>query len=187
MRTRIIAANKVDVEGSEEWVKELERKYDSVVPVSALAELILRRAARNGYIDYIPGDSSFEVLRPLTEEQRRALEVVEGVLEMWGSTGVQKCINAAVLPRNIVVFPVADEDKWTDGEGNVLPDAVVLPAGSTALDLAAAVHTELAKKFIAAVDCRTHRRIGKEHPLNHLDVIKIIWIRLFISFCEHNE
>lgn len=174
MRTRVIAANKVDVEGSEEWVKELKKRYENVVPVSGLAELILRKAARNGYIEYVPGDSTFEIKRSLTEEQRRALELAKNVIEMWGSTGVQRCIDIAVLSKNIVVFPVADEEKWTDGEGNLLPDAYILSAGSTALDLARAVHTELANKFIAAVDCRTHRRIGKDQPLKHLDVIKII-------------
>ena len=174
MRTRIIAANKVDVEGSEEWVKELEKKFENVVPTSALAELILRRAARGGYIRYVPGDGSFEIVKPLTEEQKKALELVEGVLEQWGSTGVQEAINRSVLSKNIVVFPVADENKWTDKEGNVLPDAYILPKGSTALDLAFAVHTEIGKKFIAAVDGRTKRRIGKDYELKHLDVIKII-------------
>ena len=174
MRTRVVAANKVDVEGSEEWVKELERRYENVVPVSALAELILRRAARNGYIEYVPGEGEFEVKRRLTEEQRRALELAREVMERWGSTGVQACIDRAVLSTNIVVFPVADEERWSDGERNVLPDAYILPKGSTPLELARKIHTDLAAKFIAAVDCRTHRRIGKDHPLHHLDVIKIV-------------
>ncbi|NPA86551.1 MAG: redox-regulated ATPase YchF [Candidatus Diapherotrites archaeon] len=173
-RTRVIAANKVDVEGAEDWVKELKRRFDNVVPTSALAELILRRAARSGYVDYVPGDGHFEVKRELSPEQRRALELVEDVLSRWGSTGVQEAINRAVLAKNIVVFPVADENRWTDGEGNVLPDAFILPKGSTALDLAFAIHTDIGKKFIAAVDARTKKRVGKDYELKHLDVIKIV-------------
>ncbi len=173
-RVRVVAANKVDVEGAEDWVKELQKRFENVVPTSALAELILRRAARGGYVKYVPGDGDFEVLKPLTEEQRKALELVRRVLERWGSTGVQEAINRAVLSRNIVVFPVADENRWTDGEGNVLPDALVLPKGSTALDLAYAIHTDIGKKFIAAVDGRTKRRVGKDYELKHLDVIRIV-------------
>ncbi len=174
LRTRVIAANKVDVEGSEEWVRELERKFENVVPTSSLAELILRRAARGGYIRYIPGDGDFEVVKDLTDEQRRALDLARDVMERYGSTGVQEAINKAVLSKNIVVFPVADENRWTDGEGNVLPDALILQSGSTALDLAYAVHTEIGKRFIAAVDGRTKRRVGKDHELKHLDVIRIV-------------
>ena len=36
---------------------------------------------------------------------------------------------------NIVVYPVEDENKYTDHFGNVLPDAVLMKKGSTALDL----------------------------------------------------
>jgi len=74
----------------------------------------------------------------------------------------------------IVVFPVEDQNKWSDSKGNVLPDAFLLKKGSTALDLAYKVHTEIGKRFVAAIDCRTGQKIGKETQLKHLDVIKII-------------
>ncbi len=175
-KPRIIAANKADVSGAEEIVKLLQKNFENVVPTSALAEYVLRRALRAGKIRYIPGDKDFEVIGELTEDQKRGLEYVRNVLETWGSTGVQEVINRAVLDlgKNIVVFPVEDENKWTDSKGNVLPDALIMPQGSTALDLAFAVHTEIGKKFIAAVDARTKRRLGKEYQLKHLDVVKII-------------
>jgi len=47
------------------------------------------------------------------------------------------------LLDRITVFPVQDASKWTDGTGNVLPDAFLLPAGATPPDLAYAVHTDI--------------------------------------------
>ncbi len=173
----LIAANKIDVDPAPDIYKELRKRYEHVVPTSALAEYTLRKAASAGYISYVPGDGDFQILRPLTPEQRRGLEYIrERVLEPFGSTGVQEAINEAVLglKKYKVVFPVENEEKWTDSKGNVLPDAFLLPPEATALDLAFAVHTDLGKKFIAAVDARTKRRISKEYVLKHLDIIKIV-------------
>jgi ribosome-binding ATPase YchF (GTP1/OBG family) len=36
------------------------------------------------------------------------------------------------------------------------------------------VHTDLAKKFIGAIDARTGRRVGKEYVLKDSDIIKIL-------------
>jgi len=74
----------------------------------------------------------------------------------------------------IVVYPVEDENKLTDSQNRVLPDAFLLKNGSTALDLAAAVHTDIAEHFIKAIDVRTKRIIGKDHILKDNDIIKII-------------
>jgi hypothetical protein len=40
--------------------------------------------------------------------------------------------------------------------------------------MAEAVHTDLAKKFIAAIDVRTKRKIGKESELKNLDVVEVV-------------
>jgi len=173
----IIAANKIDVDPAPENVKELQKKYDFVIPTSGIAEYTLRKAARAGFIKYVPGDPEFEIIKNLTEEQRKGLQYIkEHVLEPFGSTGVQQVINTAVFDvlGYKVVYPVEDENKWTDKKGNVLPDAFLLPPNATALDLAYAVHTDIGKKFIAAVDARTKRRVGKDHVLKNGDVIKII-------------
>ncbi len=173
----IIAANKIDVEPAPENVKELQKKYDYVIPTSGIAEYTLRKAARAGVIKYIPGDSDFQVIGTLTEKQKKGLEYIrERVLEPFGSTGVQQVINTAVFDvlKYKVVFPVEDENKWTDKKGNVLPDAFLLPPDATALDLAYAVHTDIGKKFIVAIDARTKKRVGKDHVLKNGDVIKIV-------------
>jgi len=74
----------------------------------------------------------------------------------------------------IVVYPVYDDSTWTDKEGNVLPDAFLMQAGSTPLDLAYMVHTDIGEGFIRAIDCKSKMVIGKEHPLKDGDVVRII-------------
>jgi len=99
----------------------------------------------------------------------------EHVLQKYGSTGVQKCIDEAVRMLDlIVVYPVQDEHRLTDKEGRVLPDAHLIPRGSTAKDLAYKVHTDLGDHFIRGIDARSHRIIGADHQLKDGDIISII-------------
>jgi ribosome-binding ATPase YchF (GTP1/OBG family) len=74
----------------------------------------------------------------------------------------------------IVVYPVEDEHHLTDKEGRILPDAFLVPRGSTAKDLAFKVHTDLGEHFIRAIDARTHRVVGADHQLKDGDIISII-------------
>ncbi len=171
-----VVANKADI-APRENVERLVREYDAV-PASADFELLLKLAAKKGLIEYVPGSSEFRIKDPssLTEAQLRALKKVEEFLAEFGSTGVQQALEKTVFESldMIVVFPVEDENRWTDKEGNVLPDALLLKRGSTALDLAYKVHTELGEGFIRAVDGRTKRILGRDHQLEHLDVVKIV-------------
>ena len=59
------------------------------------------------------------------------------------------------------------------GDGKILPDALLIPQGSTAKDLAYAVHTDLGDGFIRAIDARSGRVIGADHELANDDVVKI--------------
>ena len=63
------------------------------------------------------------------------------------------------LLKAIVVYPVEDETKLSDKDGNVLPDAYVMTGGSTALDLAKKIHSDLAEGFLYAMDARTGMRL----------------------------
>ena len=74
----------------------------------------------------------------------------------------------------IVVYPVENENSFSDANGNILPDAILMPKGSTVIELAAKVHQDLANKFIGAIDAREKRRIAKDQPLKNGDIIKII-------------
>jgi hypothetical protein len=174
----LIAANKADLPGAPERVNALRKTEKAVVPCAAEAELLLRRASEHGLIRYTPGDRSFEVVKPdLTPQQNRALELVkERVLDAYGSTGVQQAIDQAYfgLLKAIVAYPVEDETRLADKNGNVLPDAYVMRGGSTALDLAKKIHTDLAKGFLYAIDAKTGMRVSGEHPLKNGDILKIV-------------
>ena len=176
----IIAANKADAatdEQIERLIKEGEKRGYIVVPTSAAAELTLRKAAKAGFIDYVPGSSDFRVLKPMSPRQEKALQLIkEKVLDRFGSTGVQEVINRATfeLLKLIPVYPVEDEHKLTDQFGNVLPHVHLLPKGSTPRDLAYKVHTDLGRTFLYAVNARTHRRVGEDYELQFNDIIKIV-------------
>jgi ribosome-binding ATPase YchF (GTP1/OBG family) len=175
----LIAGNKIDLEGAEQNVERLKTLNYMVVPCCAEAELALRRAAEKGWTDYKPGDCGFNVLKPegLSDVQRKALETIrEKILQKWGSTGVQDAINTAYfkLLNMIVVYPVEDVEKLADHKGNVLPDAYVIPYGTTARQLAYIIHTELGEGFLYAIEAREKKRIGEDHILKDRDVISII-------------
>jgi ribosome-binding ATPase len=175
----LVAANKSDLPASQANIEALRRTGRRVVPCASEAELLLRKAAEHGLIDYTPGDPKFSVKDPqrLSPAQANALRMVdEKVIRVYGGTGVQDAVNQAFfdLLRAIVVFPVEDETRLSDKEGRVLPDAFVMKGGSTALDLARTVHNELADTFLYAVDARTGKRLGADHVLNNRDIVKIV-------------
>lgn len=176
----VIAANKIDIGVAEENVKKLKETFgdENVVPVSALAELVLRKASSSGLVDYLPGDKGFEIKSSiLNEEQRKALEIIrEKVLERYGSTGVQELLNTVVFKtlKLVTVYPVEDAKKYVDHHGNILPDAYLVPEGTTARGLAYMVHTELGDSFIYAINAKTGERVGEDYVVRDNDVIKIV-------------
>ncbi len=177
----IIAANKADLPCAEENIKRLKEEFGEewVVPVSGLAEYILRKAALKKLIDYLPGDSDFKIIDEsrLTREQKHALELVRRkVLDKYGSTGVQELINRVVFKvlKLIVVYPVEDHNRYSDHYGNILPDAYLVPQGTTARELAYMIHTDLGKTFLYAINAKTKERVGEDYVLRDNDVIKIV-------------
>jgi len=174
----MIAANKADVPQARRNVERLRATGRLTIPTSSEAELVLRRAAEKNLIEYSPGNGDFKILKPdaMDERQLRALESIRKVLREWGSTGVQQVIDRAVydLLDMIVVYPVDDEDKLTDKKGNVLPDAFLVPSGTTAKEFAYLIHTELGESFIYAIDARTKRRVGEDYILKNGDVIRVV-------------
>ena len=174
----LIAANKADLPTAGDKLPALKNSGRTVVPCAAEAELLLRKAAEAGVISYTPGDTSFKVIREgLSTAQTRALELVEErVLNVYGSTGVQQAIDQAYfgLLKAVVVYPVEDETKLCNKDGDVLPDAYVMNGGSTALDLARKIHSDLASTFLYAIDARTGMRLSSDHVLKDRDVVKIV-------------
>jgi len=172
----LIAANKIDVPSAEENFRRIKESGRTAIPTSAEAELLLRKAAQAGFIAYKPGDSNFTVLKEMNQMQKSALEKVDQILKKWGSTGVQQALNYVYfnLLDMIVVYPVEDENKYSDKKGNVLPDAYLIKKGSTAKDLAFMIHTELGAGFLYAINAKNKMKLGADYVLKHNDVIKIV-------------
>lgn len=168
----VISANKAD-KAPKEFIERL--KKISAIPTSANYELVLRTAAKSGYIKYLPGDSDFEIKKELNEKQKKALEKIREFLAEFKSTGVQDVINKLVFDvlGYIVVYPVEDETKFTDSKGNVLPDAFLVKKGTTPRQLAYKIHTEIGDKFIYALDAKKKIRIAEDYELKNGDVVKI--------------
>jgi len=179
----VIVANKIDIPEAKDLYREMLKRLPDriIVPATALGELILRRAAKKGYIEYLPGDPDFKIVKEseLDPRQRRALEIVRNVMREFGGTGVQQAVNSVVFKtlKMIVVYPVEDPHRFCDSKGRVLPDAFLVPKGTTALELAYMIHTDLGKGFLYAIDARTKRKLSKDYVLNDNDVIKIVSAR----------
>lgn len=175
----IIAANKMDKPDASGNLKKLKQVHADaiIVPCSADSELALREANRAGLIEYIPGDNDFKINNSkTTEKQKQALlSIKKSVLDVYGSTGIQEILNKAVFDmlQYIAVFP-AGVAKLADSKGNILPDCFLVPKGTTALDFAFKLHTDIGKNFVKAMDARTKQAVGKEHVLKHRDGIEII-------------
>jgi ribosome-binding ATPase YchF (GTP1/OBG family) len=171
----VVVANKADI-APEGNVERLEEAAERVVPCSAESELALRRAVEGGSVEYDPGDGAFTITGEVSDSQRSGLERIRTVLDEHGGTGVQAALDEAVydLLDRITAYPVENETRWTDGQGNVLPDAVLLASGATPKDLAFAVHSDIGEGYLHAVDARADRRIGEDHELSEGDVIKIV-------------
>ena len=172
----ILAANKIDA-ASQENIASLEKR--GAIPVSAAAETALRLADKSGAIKYIPGDADFTESEGLSGAQKDALSKLRALMKRYGGTGIQRCINEAVfnLLDLIVVYPVEDENKFSDKNGRILPDAFLVKKGSTPKELAFMVHTDIGKGFLYAVDARTRMRLGEKHELKNGDIIKIVAVK----------
>ncbi len=175
----IVAANKADLPSAQEIIRKLRSNGRKIIPTASEAELLLRRAATMGLIEYITGAKEFKIVNnsALSDQQRAALMLVqERVLRVWNTTGTQEAINSSFLELldQIAVYPVEDETRFSDKKGNVLPDAFLLRQGGTAKDLAHLIHSDLGDSFLYAIDVKSGMRLGSDHVLQDKDIIKIV-------------
>ncbi|MEK6850692.1 MAG: redox-regulated ATPase YchF [Nanoarchaeota archaeon] len=171
----IIAANKIDTfRGPENFVKVKEEFDYPIVPCFSDGELALREADKHGVIDYIPGEKSFEIKKELGEKQKNALNAIQKVMDEFGSTGIQEVLNKVVFDvlQYICIYPAGA--KLSDSKGNVLPDCFLMKKGSTALDFAFKLHTDIGRDFVKAIDIRTKQAVGKDYVLKHCDGLEIL-------------
>ena len=170
-----IAANKSDSAKGTPW--DAIQANGMIQPTMADMELALRRADSSGMISYSPGSDTFEIVdeSKLNPAQINALSSMKEKLAQSEGTGVAELLSRVLFDAldHVVVYPVADETAWKDGEGRILPDAFVVPNGIEAKALAYKVHSDLGDGFIKAVDGRTRRVVGSEHECGDNDVIKI--------------
>lgn len=172
----LIAANKVDRPLGKENYMRIKEKFDyPIIPCFADGELALREADKAGIISYMPGEPAFEIIGVCNEKQKQALEQIKKILTEYKTTGVQDILNKIVfdIMEYIAVFP-AGSTKLEDSKGNVLPDCYLMKKGSTALDFAYRLHTDIGKNFIKAIDVRTKRAVGKDYVLKHMDGFEIM-------------
>ena len=172
----IIAANKIDVKGSEENLKKIKQKYPNytIIECSAEVEYALKQANKKELIEYIPGEKEFKILKQLNNKQKQALKFIKENILSKRSTGIQEILNTVTFKilKQIAIFP-GGVNKLEDKNGNTLPDCFLLKDGSTALDFAYRIHTDIGNKFVKAIDVKTKRPIGKDHKLKTGDVIEI--------------
>ena len=173
----LVASNKADLCEDLDIIKKISENFTTIA-CSAETELLLKKATKAGLIDYVSGNISFNGKEDtnLSNEQNNALHLAKNVLTKLGVTGVQKILNSIVFDvlKMIVVFPVEDETKLSNKDGQVLPDAKLLSSNSTAKDLAFIIHQDIGKGFLHAIDAKTKQRISADHNLKNGDIIKIV-------------
>lgn len=171
----IIAANKVDRPKGKENLEKIKKEFDyEIVPCFAEGELALREADKAGLIEYIPGENNFEIKKEINEKQKAGLNKIKEILDDYGSTGVQDTLNKVVFDvlSYLAIYPAGA--KLSDSKGNILPDCFLMPPGSTALDFAYRLHTDIGDGFVKAVDVKTKRAVGKDYKLKNGDGLEIL-------------
>ena len=72
------------------------------------------------------------------------------------------------------VYGVANAQTLSDNHGNVLPDVYLLADGSTVKEVANAIHGELAKGLLYAVDARTGLHLPVDYVVRDRDVLSLV-------------
>ena len=177
----LIVANKIDIEGAAKNFQRLRERYNDIiiVPASADSELSLRRAEQKNLIKYSPGSEKFDILKQndLNQKQKDALNFIESdIMGEYMRTGVQFAINVTVfkLLKMNSIYPVTTPENLSDKNGRVLPDLILLKDGSTVIDLAKEIHSDLTKGLLYAKDLRYNLRVPTNYQLRDRDVISLV-------------
>lgn len=171
----IIAANKVDRPAGRENYNRIKDTFSyPIVPCFSDGELSLRQADKANLIAYTPGEKSFEVVGTLSDKQKVALDAIKAIMHEFGSTGVQDVLNQTVFEvlKYVAIYPAGM--KLTDSKGNVLPDCYLMPPGSTALDFAYRLHSDIGRDFVKAMHIKTKQAVGKDYVLKNGDGLEIL-------------
>ncbi len=171
----ILAANKIDRPNGKANYERIKSMFEyPIVSCFADGELSLRQADKADLISYIPGEKTFDIKKEMSVKQKYALEQIQRIMNEFGSTGVQEVLNRVVfdIMKYVAIYPAGSS--LTDSKGNILPDCFLMPPGTTALDFAFRLHTDIGKGFVKAIDIRTKQAVGKDHILKSGDGLEIM-------------
>lgn len=164
----VIALNKIDLPDSDKNIARLSEKYKGdMVLVSALGEVFLKKLQTQGFVHYLEGTDTVDLvedlpkdstikLKALDEKTRSRLEKVQDlVLFRYGSTGVQQCVKMAVESLGLIpMFPVKSIHNFTSSalgkSGGVFRDCFLIKPGTSVKQFAAMVHPDLEKHYHSA-------------------------------------
>jgi hypothetical protein len=154
-----------------EDVQELKKMGFHVI--SADYELSIMKAFKSGIIKDM---NTLEAADKASLRQKEALDTIRSSYESGKLHRISDVISQIVKTdlQKIVVYPVYDENKWTDKDGNILPDAFLMEQGDTAEDLAFKIHTDIGRGFIRAINGRTKMVLGRSYELKDGDIIRIV-------------
>ena len=154
-----------------EDVQELKKMGFHVI--SADYELSIMKAFKSGIIKDM---NTLEAADKASVRQKEALDTIRSSYESGKLHRISDVISQIVKTdlQKIVVYPVYDENKWTDKDGNILPDAFLMEQGDTAEDLAFKIHTDIGRGFIRAINGRTKMVLGRSYELKDGDIIRIV-------------
>ena len=154
-----------------EDVQELKKMGFHVI--SADYELSIMKAFKSGIIKDM---NTLEAADKASVRQKEALDTIRSSYESGKLHRISDVISQIVKTdlQKIVVYPVYDENKWTDKDGNILPDAFLMEQGDTAEDLAFKIHTDIGRGFIRAINGRTKMVLGRSYELKDEDIIRIV-------------
>ena len=174
----IIAANKIDRPTAKSNFERLKEEFgESIVPTSALTDIVLRNFVEQGKVEYVSESGRLEVLGDMTsKEESIANKIQTEILEPYKTTGIFETLNKAVFTILDLqpIYPVADTTHFSDNDGKILPDVFLVKKGITIKEFAGVIHQDLLKNFIHGIDARTNRRISEKHELKFGDVVKIV-------------
>ncbi|MEM3372621.1 MAG: GTPase [Candidatus Aenigmatarchaeota archaeon] len=167
-------ANKMDLGKAKSNFEKLKEKY-TIYPTILVAEHFARRLEEQKFLEIT--DEIKQINFNVDTELQKKINIIIDIFDNKKLAKLSTIIltDFVINKMNyIVVFPVEDEHKLSDSKGNILPDAILLKKGSNAIDLANAIHSELGKNLITAIDVKRKINISKTDELKHLDVIKLV-------------
>jgi ribosome-binding ATPase YchF (GTP1/OBG family) len=149
----VIALNKIDHEDSSQNITKIAKAQppESIVLTSAIAEVFLRKLAKQGYVMYTEGTEFVDTredliengdpegggLKPMDEKLKQRLESLRDlVLFRFGSTGVSEVLSrVAQLLGLTPVFLTKHLNFATSNDAKVFRDCVLVKKGSTIGDV----------------------------------------------------